>query len=87
MLYYPGYQAACNGESCRVVRGDNNLIRLYGVHGEDTASVEIWFEAPARWIAAQAVSVLGAALLALSLVGMNRPGKAARRAAGKKARA
>jgi len=91
MLYYPGYQAACNGESCRVVRGNNNLIRLYGVHGEGAVPVTIWFEAPARWIAAQAVSLAGAALLALSLAGMNRPGRRARRKAekktGKKARA
>ena len=87
MLYYPGYQAACNGESCRVVRGDNNLIRLYGVHGDGAAQVQIWYEAPMRWVAAQAVSLAGAALLALTLVRMDCPGKPVRRTAGKKARA
>ena len=32
--------------------------------------VRVYFEAPARWIAAQAASVLGALLLALCLAGM-----------------
>lgn len=74
LLYYPGYRATCNGESCRVERGDNNLVRIYGVHGDTDVQVKVWFEAPEKWIAAQAVSVFGAALLALALWRMNRQG-------------
>lgn len=72
LLYYKGYRAQADGEELRVVRGDNNLVRLYGVSGEGSMRISVWFEAPAAWLAAQGVSLLGAALLALSLLGMRR---------------
>ena len=66
------------------MRGDNNLVRLYGVHGDTPVQVKIWFEAPDRWIAAQTVSLAGAALLAFALARMNRPGRPARSKHGKR---
>ena len=82
LLYYPGYRAQVNGEECRVVRGDNNVVRVFGVHGEQALQVRVWFEAPKTWIAAQTASVLGAALLVLALARMNRPaGRGIRRKA------
>ncbi|MGN0997242.1 MAG: hypothetical protein ACI4PG_10040 [Candidatus Ventricola sp.] len=72
LLYYPGYRAEADGVPLRVVRGDNNVIRLYGVQEGSGIAVRVWFEAPGLWLGAQALSVLGAALLALSLARMRK---------------
>lgn len=70
LLYYKGYRAQADGEELRVARGENNVVRLYGVRGEGAAQIRIWFEAPALWLAAQAVSACGAVLLAALLLCM-----------------
>jgi len=72
LLYYPGYKAEVNGEACRVVRGDNNVLRVYGVPEGAGHDVRVWFESPGIWLAAQGASLCGAALLALALLGMRR---------------
>ena len=58
------------GVETEVARGTNNRVRIYHMDGSDALHVRVYFEAPARWIAAQAASVLGALLLALCLAGM-----------------
>lgn len=63
LLYYPGYRAAANGESCRVVKGGNNVARLYGVPAGENVRIAVWYEAPLSWDIACAVSALGAVLL------------------------
>ena len=72
LLYYPGYKAEVNGEACRVVRGDNNVLRVYGVPEGAGHDVCVWFESPGIWLAAQGASLCGAALLAIALLGMRR---------------
>lgn len=72
LLYYPGYQAAVNGIPCKVARGTNNMLRVYGTASGQTAKVDISFKPPMTWIAAQSVSLLGLALLILSLRRMKR---------------
>ena len=63
LLYYPGYKAEINGEMCKVVRGDNNVIRLYGAFTGTGDTVHIWFEEPAVWRAAEAASLAGILLM------------------------
>ena len=72
LLYYPGYQATVNGIPCKVARGTNNMLRVYGTASGQTATVDISFKPPMAWIAAQGVSLLGLALLILSLRRMKR---------------
>jgi len=72
LLYYPGYRAQVNGSECRVVRSENNTIRLYGVGMGTGLDIRVWFEAPKAWIYAQGASVLGAALLAAALACMKK---------------
>ena len=72
LLYYPGYQAAVNGIPCKAARGTNNMLRVYGTASGQTATVDISFKPPMTWIAAQSVSLLGLALLILSLRRMKR---------------
>ena len=72
LLYYPGYQAAVNGIPCKVARGTNNMLRVYGTASGQTAKVDISFKPPMAWVAAQSVSLLGLALLILSLRRMKR---------------
>lgn len=72
LLYYPGYQATVNGIPCKVARGTNNMLRVYGTASGQTAKVDISFKPPMAWIAAQSVSLLGLALLILSLRRMKR---------------
>ena len=64
LLYYPGYQAESNSESLRVVRGNNNLIRLYGVSALSDAHVCVWFESPISWRIAAGVSLVSWVCLA-----------------------
>jgi len=63
LLYYPGYRAEINGEACKVARGDNNVIRLYGPFTGAGDTVRIWFGAPAAWRIAEGASLAGLALL------------------------
>ncbi|MBQ4264743.1 MAG: hypothetical protein IJB85_04450 [Clostridia bacterium] len=72
LLYYPGYRAEANGESCRVAMGENNVIRLYGVPGGENIAIRVWYEAPAVWQASLGVSAAGAALLGVLLAAMKR---------------
>lgn len=72
LLYYPGYQAAVNGIPCKVARGTNNMLRVYGTASGQTATVDISFKPPMAWAAAQSVSLLGLLLLLLSLRRMKR---------------
>ncbi len=72
LLYYPGYQAAVNGIPCKVARGTNNMLRVYGTASGQTATVDISFKPPMAWIAAQSVSLLGLTLLILFLRRMKR---------------
>ena len=72
LLYYPGYQAAVDGIPCTVARGTNNMLRVYGTATGQTAKVDISFKPPMTWIAAQGVSLLGLALLILSLRRMKK---------------
>lgn len=72
LLYYPGYQATVNGIPCKVARGTNNMLRVYGTASGQTATVDISFKPPMTWIAAQSVSLLGLALLILSLRRMKK---------------
>ena len=72
LLYYPGYQATVDGIPCKVARGTNNMLRVYGTASGQTATVDISFKPPMAWIAAQSVSLLGLALLILSLRRMKK---------------
>ena len=72
LLYYPGYQAAVDGVPCTVARGTNNMLRVYGTATGQTAKVDISFKPPKAWLAAQGVSLLGLALLLLSLRRMKK---------------
>ena len=72
LLYYPGYQAAVDGIPCTVARGTNNMLRVYGTATGQTAKVDISFKPPKAWLAAQGVSLLGLALLLLSLRRMKK---------------
>ena len=72
LLYYPGYQATVNGIPCKVARGTNNMLRVYGTASGQTATVDISFKPPMAWVAAQSVSLLGLLLLLLSLRRMKR---------------
>ncbi|MED9821213.1 MAG: 6-pyruvoyl-tetrahydropterin synthase-related protein [Christensenellales bacterium] len=72
LLYYPGYRAEANGEPCRVARGENNVVRVYGVPQGEGVEVSVRYAQSAAWRAADAVSVLGAALLGVLLARMKR---------------
>ena len=72
LLYYPGYQATADGNPLRVVRGDNNLIRLYGVADTEDAQIRVWFESPIAWKIAAGVSVCGFVLLSALILRMRR---------------
>ncbi|MGN0777080.1 MAG: hypothetical protein ACI4MM_10440 [Candidatus Ventricola sp.] len=72
LLYYPGYRAAADGAACRVSRGENNVIRLYGVPQGEGIRVTVWYEAPLGWNLAGAASLLGAAALIALLCRMGR---------------
>lgn len=67
LLYYPGYRATANGADCRVARGENNVIRLYGVPQGEDVQIAVWYEPPMSWNIACWVSALGAAVLAVLL--------------------
>lgn len=67
LLYYPGYRAAINGEECKVVRGDNNVIRLYGAFTGEGDTVTIWFSAPLAWRMAEGASLAGLILMGFLL--------------------
>ena len=71
LLYYPGYRAEANGESCRVERGHTNVVRLSGVPEGTGVQVRVWYEAPILWTAAAWASLAGIALLAAQCMRMN----------------
>lgn len=71
LLYYPGYRAEANGQPCRVERGHNNVLRIFGLPGGEAVHVRVWYKAPIIWTAAAWASLLGAALLAVQCARMN----------------
>lgn len=72
LLYYPGYHAEVDGETRTVVRGTNNMVRVYGTPEGGEGVVRVWYQSPTLWLIAQGASVLGALLLAWSLVRMRK---------------
>ena len=68
LLYYPGYQAEADGQPLRVSRGNNNLIRLYGVPDTNGAQIRVWFESPIVWKIAAGVSAAGWLMLTALLL-------------------
>ncbi|MDO5379099.1 MAG: glycosyltransferase family 39 protein [Clostridia bacterium] len=70
LLYYPGYRATRDGAPCSVVRGENNVVRVYGAGESESAVIRVWFEEPPLWRAAEAASLAGAALLLFALARM-----------------
>lgn len=63
LLYYPGYQAEADGVPLRVSRGNNNLIRLYGIADTSDAQIRVYFESPIAWKIGAGVSLAGWLLL------------------------
>lgn len=72
LLYYPGYRAEANGNPCRVERGHNNVLRIFGIPGGETVHVRVWYEAPIFWTVAAWASLAGIALLAAQCMRMNK---------------
>ena len=72
LLYYPGYHAEANGQSLRVSRGNNNVIRLYGVPDGEGVQIRIFFDSPITWTAAAYVSFAGWLLLAALVIRSRR---------------
>ena len=68
LLYYPGYQATADGLPCRVEKGSNGLVRIYGVANTNDAVIRVWFESPALWKGAALVSACAFVLLGALLV-------------------
>ncbi len=66
LLYYPGYVAAINGESISVKTSDNGIIiiRLPGMSGH----VEVCFQTPFLYKAANVISILSFSLLVCSIM-------------------
>ena len=77
MLYYPGYRATVDGEEHTVVRGTNNVLRIYSSTTDGPMEIRVWFDPPASWLAAQGASAIGAILLLALLLGMRRRTRAA----------
>lgn len=72
LLYYPGYQAEADGHPLRVSRGNNNLIRLYGVADTRDAQIRVWFESPLAWQIGAGVSFAGFLALCALMLHMRR---------------
>jgi hypothetical protein len=68
LLFYPGYEATINGEACRVERGNNNVVRLYGPFTGTGDTVHIEFKPPMAWRVAECASLVGMALMAVLLL-------------------
>ncbi len=76
LYYYPGYRASINGVETPVERGDKGTVRVMLPAGSEECRLSVWFEDPALWKIADAVSAaaFGAVVLylALSLVKKGR---------------
>ena len=72
MLYYPGYRATVDGAERTVTRGTNNVLRIYSSTTDGPMEIRVWFDPPAPWLAAQAVSAIGAVILMALLLGVRR---------------
>ena len=72
LLYYPHYRAQMDGQECRVVRGTNNVLRIFCSTYADRARLTVWFEPPLSWRLAQGASLAGLALLLAALVRRRR---------------
>ena len=77
LLYYPGYRAQWDGKDLRIDKGENNVLRIFGVPMGVNQAVRVWFEPPMLWLAAQGISLLGAVLLGAALVRLYRRRKMA----------
>lgn len=77
MLYYPGYHASVNGVETPVRRVDNNIMRVYNESGAQEVEIRVWFEEPVSWRVANAVSAVGALLLAAALATVHKRPRAA----------
>ena len=64
LLYYPGYRAEADGIPLRAEKGNNGVLRLYGISDSEDAQIRIWFESPIAWKIAAALSIAGWLLLA-----------------------
>ena len=72
LLYYPHYRAKLNGQECRVVRGTNNVLRIFCSTYTDSAQLTVWFDPPLSWRLAQGASLAGLALLLAALMRRRR---------------
>lgn len=72
LLYYPGYHAQADGEPLRVSRGNNNVIRLYGIADTEDAHISVWYEEPVIWTVSAYVSLAGMAVMAFLLARMGK---------------
>ena len=72
LLYYPYYRAKLNGQECRVVRGTNNVLRIFCPANADSARLTVWFDPPLLWRLAQGASLAGLVLLLAALVRRGR---------------
>ena len=72
LLYYPHYRAKLNGQECRVVRGTNNVLRIFCSTYADRAQLTVWFDPPLSWRLAQGASLAGLALLLAALMRRRR---------------
>jgi len=64
LQYYPGYKAEADGASLRAEKGNNGVLRLYGIADPNHAQIRIWFESPIAWKIAAGLSIAGWLLLA-----------------------
>ena len=72
LLYYPHYRAKLNGQECRVVRGTNNVLRIFCRANADSARLTVWFDPPLSWRLSQGASLAGLALLLAALARRKR---------------
>ena len=72
LLYYPGYRAEMDGQTRTVVRGTNNMVRIYGTPEGGEGVLHVWYQPPTAWLLAQGASAQGVLLLALSLCRMRK---------------
>jgi len=72
LQYYPGYKAEANGASLRAEKGNNGVLRLYGMADPNHAQIRVWFESPIAWKIAAGASIAGWLLLAALMVKFRR---------------
>ena len=63
LLYYPGYRAEADGAPLRAEKGNNGVLRLYGIAGTEDVQIRIWFDSPIIWKISAGLSICGWLLL------------------------